>query len=162
MGFFDKKNCDICGEKIGLLGNRKLEDGNMCKNCAALLSPFMTDRRRTALAEIKEHLAYREANKTEVAAFNITRTLGDNTKVLLDEDAKKFIVTPSNRWQGENPDVMAFSQVTGCQTEIKEIKTEIKTKDKDGKQISYTPPRYDTDYDFIVKIYVNSKWFSEI
>ena len=34
MGLFDKKNCDICGEKIGLLGNRKLDDGNLCKNCA--------------------------------------------------------------------------------------------------------------------------------
>lgn len=27
MGFFDKKYCDFCGAKIGLLGNRKLEDG---------------------------------------------------------------------------------------------------------------------------------------
>ena len=27
-------NCDICGEKIGLLGNRKLDDGNLCKDCA--------------------------------------------------------------------------------------------------------------------------------
>ena len=34
MGLFDKKYCDICGEKIGLLGNRKLEDGNLCKDCA--------------------------------------------------------------------------------------------------------------------------------
>ena len=25
MGLFEKKYCDICGEKIGLLGNRKLE-----------------------------------------------------------------------------------------------------------------------------------------
>lgn len=34
MGLFDKKICDICGEKIGLLGNRKLDDGNLCKDCA--------------------------------------------------------------------------------------------------------------------------------
>ena len=34
MGLFDKKYCDVCGEKIGLLGNRKLEDGNLCKECA--------------------------------------------------------------------------------------------------------------------------------
>ena len=40
MGLFDKKYCDICGDKIGLLGNRKLEDGNMCKDCAKKLSPF--------------------------------------------------------------------------------------------------------------------------
>jgi formylmethanofuran dehydrogenase subunit E len=31
---FEKKNCDVCGEEIKLLGNRKLEDGNLCKNCA--------------------------------------------------------------------------------------------------------------------------------
>ena len=30
MGLFDKKYCDICGEKIGLLGNRKLDDRNLC------------------------------------------------------------------------------------------------------------------------------------
>lgn len=34
MGLFDKKYCDICGEKIGLLGNCKLDDGNLCKECA--------------------------------------------------------------------------------------------------------------------------------
>ena len=26
MGLFDKKYCDFCGNKIGLLGNKKLED----------------------------------------------------------------------------------------------------------------------------------------
>ena len=26
---FEKKSCDICGGEIGLLGNRKLEDGNL-------------------------------------------------------------------------------------------------------------------------------------
>ena len=162
MGLFDKKFCDICGAKIGLLGNRKLDDGNMCKDCAALLSPFTTDRRRTTVADIKEHLAYREANKAEVAAFNVTRTIGNRTRVLLDEDSGKFIVTSANRWQAENPDVMRFSQVTGCQTEIRESRTELRTTDKDGKSVSYVPPRYDVDYDFYVKIHVNSPYFSLI
>ncbi|MDL2218259.1 DUF4428 domain-containing protein, partial [Christensenellaceae bacterium OttesenSCG-928-M15] len=162
MGLFDKKYCDICGDKIGLLGNRKLDDGNMCKNCAGLLSPFTTDRRKTTLSEIKEHLAYREANQADVAKFNATRTLGGKTKVLLDEDAGKFIVTSSGRWQSENPDVMAFSQVTGCQTEIKESRSEIKYKDKDGNSVSYNPPRYDIDYDFHITIHVNSPFFSDI
>ena len=162
MGLFDKKFCDICGNKIGLMGNRKLEDGNMCKNCAALLSPFMTDRRRTTQDDIKDHLAYREANKAEVAALNVTRTLGDRTKVMLDEDNRKFIVTSSNRWQGENPDVISFSQVTGCMTDIHETKTEIKMKDREGKEVSYVPPRYKLEYDYYVIINVNSPWFSEI
>ena len=41
MGLFDKKFCSVCGEKIGFLGNRKLEDGNLCKDCANKLSPFL-------------------------------------------------------------------------------------------------------------------------
>ena len=162
MALFDKKFCDICGEKIGLLGNRKLDDANMCKNCAAKLSPFTTDRRRTTLADIKEHLRYREANQADVAAFHVTRTLGDKTKLLLDEDAGKFIVTSSSRWQDENPDVMRLSQVTGCQTEIRESKTEITYKDQDGKTLSYNPRRYETEYDFYLTIHINSPWFNEI
>lgn len=163
MGLFDKKYCDICGEKIGMLGNRKLDDGNMCKDCAKQLSPFTTDRRRTTLEDIKEHLAYREANKADVAAFNVTRTLGGSKmKVLLDENAGKFIATTSNRWQNENPDVIPFSQVTGCQTEVKETRREIKRLDNEGKSVSYNPPRYDIDYDFYVTIHVNSPFFSEI
>ena len=73
---FEKKECDICGGEIGLLGNRKLEDGNICKACAAQLSPWFSDRKSSTIAEIKEQLAYREANKEKVAAFRTTRTLG--------------------------------------------------------------------------------------
>ena len=49
MGLFDKKICDICGEKIGLLGNRKLDDGNLCKDCAKKLSPWFEDRRHSTV-----------------------------------------------------------------------------------------------------------------
>jgi len=59
MGLFDKKYCGICGEKIGLLGNRKLEDGNLCKNCAAKLSPWFSERRHSSLGDFKAQLAYR-------------------------------------------------------------------------------------------------------
>ena len=52
MGFFDKKYCDVCGEKIGLLGNRKLEDGNLCKDCAAKLSPFFSERKFSTVEEV--------------------------------------------------------------------------------------------------------------
>lgn len=72
MGLFDKKYCDICGEKIGLLGNRKLENGNLCKNCAKKLSPWFSDRRNSTVEEIKAQLAYREENRQKVAAFHTT------------------------------------------------------------------------------------------
>ena len=66
MGLFDKKYCDICGEKIGLLGNRKLENGNLCKTCAKKLSPWFSDRRNSTVEEIKAQLAYREENRERV------------------------------------------------------------------------------------------------
>lgn len=159
--FFSKEACDVCGKEIRM-GKRKLEDGMICKDCASLLSPFFSERRSSTLAEIKEQLAYREANKDAVAAFNVTRTLGTNTKVLLDEDARKFIVTSSSRWQETNPDVMDYSQVTGCDVQIDENKTEIKREDEEGKKVSYDPPRYDTDYEIWITIHVNSPWFDDI
>ena len=112
MGLFDKKYCDICGEKIGLLGNRKLENGNLCKNCARKLSPWFSDRRGSTVEEIRAQLAYRAENQEKVAAFHTTRTLGADTKVLLDEDAGKFMVTRARNLAEANPDVLDFADVT--------------------------------------------------
>ena len=88
---FDKKECSFCDNEIGLFGNRKLEDGNMCKECAKKLSPWFSDRRSSTVAQIEEQLAYREENKKAVEAFNVTLSLGTDMKVLMDEDAGKFI-----------------------------------------------------------------------
>jgi hypothetical protein len=159
---FDKKECAICGGEIGLLGNRKLEDGNCCKKCAAKLSPWFSDRRQSTVEEIKEQLAYREANQEKVVAFHVTRTLGDGTKVLLDEDAGKFMVTSARSWQEANPDVLSFSDVTGCQLDIEESKTEIEYKDQEGKRQSFNPRRYAYSYDFYIVIHVNNPYFNEI
>ncbi len=166
MGLFDKlftkKICDFCGGEIGLLGNRKLEDGNMCKHCAAKLSPWFEDRRTSTIAEIQEQLEYRETNKEKVAAFHLTRTLGQRTKVLLDEDAGVFMVTDEDDLAEANPDVMAFSDVTGCELEIDENRWEKKKTDKDGKQVSYHPPRYNHSYNFHINIHVRNPYFDEI
>ena len=166
MGLFDKKYCNICGEKIGLLGNRKLEDGNLCKNCAKKLSPWFSDRRNSTVAEIKAQLEYREANREKVAAFHNTRTLGSQMKVLMDEDAGQFMVTSARDLEEANPDVLNFSDVTGCNLDIDESRSELKRDvvDKDGKHtsVSYNPPRYEYSYDFYITIFVNNPYFSEI
>lgn len=162
MGLFDKKYCDICGEQIKLLGNKKLEDGNCCKSCASKLSPWFSERRHSTVAFIKEQLAYREANKAEVEKFNVTRTIGDGTKVLIDEDQQKFIVTSSAKWREQNPDVIPFSAVTGCETRIDESKHEETTQNKEGKTVSYIPPHYTYSYTFKVTVYVNNPYFDDI
>ncbi len=162
MGLFDKKFCSVCGGKIGLLGNRKLEDGNLCKDCAGKLSPWFSERRHSTVADIKEQLAYREANRAEVSAFHTTRTMGERTKVLLDEDARKFMVTSAGNLQDANPDVLKFEDVTGCDLDIDERKVEQKMKNAEGKEVSYTPPRYKYEYNMSVIIYVNNPYFDDM
>ncbi len=162
MGLFDRKYCDVCGKKIGLLGNRKLDDGNLCKDCNNKLSRFFTDRRRSTLSNIKEQLAYREENEAAVAAFQPTRTLGITNKVMIDDQAKKFLVSFTKRWSEENPDVLDLSQITGCELKIDEEQVELKQKDEEGKEISYSPQRYKYEYDFWLTIYVNHPYFNEM
>lgn len=162
MGLFDKKYCSICGDKIGLLGNRKLENGNLCKNCAAKLSPFFSDRRSSTVEAIKEQLQYREENKNAVAAFHTTRTYGSDTKILLDEDKKQFIVTRARNILDANPDVLDYAMVTGVDINIDEDADEEKRKDAQGNYISYTPPRYIWSYDFELIIHVNHPYFDTI
>ena len=165
MGLFDKKYCDVCGEKIGLLGNKKLEDANLCKKCAAKLSPWFNERRHSTLEEIKEQLAYREENKTKVAAFHKTLVLGRGSKKLLvDEDARKFMITGAKDKDLEeaNPDVIDFSQVTGVDIDSHEDRTEIYRKDKDGNSVSYNPRRYEYSYDFDAIVRVNHPYFDEM
>ncbi len=162
MGFFDKKYCDVCGEKIGLLGNRKLEDGDLCKDCAKKLSPFFSDRRNSTVDEIKGQLAYREENEQKVKDFNPTKVIGGRNLICIDEDNKKWLFSRTRNWRDSNPDIIEFSQVTGCDLDIDENKTERYTKDAEGNRISYNPPRYNYSYDFNMSIYINSPWFDEI
>ena len=162
MGLFDKKFCDICGEKIGLLGNRKLEDGNLCKDCAAKLSPWFSERKASTVEDIRGQLEYREANKEAVAAFNTTTSYGQVKKLLLDQNNGKFMIAATRNYQTENPDVLDFSQVTGCDIEVKENKTEQMTKDAEGHSVSYNPRRYTYNYDFYCNISVNHPYFNEM
>ena len=162
MGLFDKKYCSVCGEKIGFLGNRKLEDGNLCKTCARKLSPFFSERRHSTVEEIKEQLAYREANKGKVAAFHPTRTINCRESLILDEDKRQLIVTDSRNWKDENPDVIDFSDVTGCDVDVDESRRELYQKNAEGKNVSYEPKRYEYSYTFNMTIAVNNPYFSEI
>ena len=162
MGLFDKKYCDICGEKIGLLGNRKLEDGNLCKDCAKKLSPWFSDRRRSTVEDIKGQLAYREENREKAAQFRTTRSFGEEWKVLLDEDHRWFTVTRARDLAEANPDILDFDAITGCRMDIDESRTELTHEDADGKDVSYVPPRYEYSYDFFLVISVRHPYFDEM
>lgn len=163
MGLFDKKYCDVCGAKIGLLGNRKLDDGNLCKDCAAKLSPWFTDRRRSTVNDIKEQLQYREDNKADVASFRVTHTFGRGSqKVFVDANKRVFCVCYDNSLKTGNPDIIACSSITNCVTKDEEHKTELRTKNAEGRMVSYNPPRYEYTYDWYATISVDHPYIDDI
>lgn len=170
MGLFDKifkkKDCEICGGEIGLLGNRKLEDGDCCKNCAAKLSPWFDERRHSTVAQIKEQLAYREQNEAALASFKPIKIIGENYKMFVEyegQNPSRFLVTRFDLMTQGNPDIVPFTNVMNCEVDIRDTRTEEKRRTDAGEYVSYNPPRYKFRYDFYIKLTIRDiPWFDDI
>lgn len=87
---------------------------------------------------------------------------GTDEKIYLDKDAKRMIVTSSDDWLSDNPDIIDVSQFTGGETRIEENEEEIFCTDRDGNEKSFHPPRYRYAYEFHITFKVDSPWFDEI
>lgn len=107
----------------------------------------------------------------EFAALATDLTRPENTCALFmlaldlytrDKDAGKFMVTSARNLIEANPDVLDFSQVTGCRVDVDESRSELKRKDSEGNEVSYNPPRYEYSYDFFIIISVNHPYFDEM
>ena len=162
MGLFEKKFCDICGNKIGLLGNNKAADGNICSDCYGKLSPFFRGLKNTSIQGVQQQLAYREQNRQALNYFSPTKVLGNKTKVYIDEAKRKFVVSKRSDFKSENADIIDISQVLSVVPNVKEHKKELYTKDAEGNRKSYNPPRYEYTYEFDITITVNAQYFNEI
>ena len=161
MGLFDKKICDICGEKIGLLGNRKLDDGNLCKDCAKKLSPWFEERRHSTVENIKRQLEYREKNKKAVMDFCITRQINTrNYNVFIDDNKGNFTVARKLD-VNENPDIVPLSAIVQCRVDVDQQQQE-ETYTKDGETVSYQPPVYKYEFDYTMRIKVRTQWFDDM
>ena len=161
MGLFDKKICDICGEKIGLLGNRKLDDGNLCKDCAKKLSPWFEERRHSTVEDIKRQLEYREKNKKAVMDFCITRQINTrNYNVFIDDNKGNFTVARKLD-VNENPDIVPLSAIVQCRVDVDQQQQE-ETYTKDGETVSYQPPVYKYEFDYTMRIKVKTPWFDDM
>lgn len=162
MGLFDKKFCDVCGEKIGMLGNRKLEDGNICKDCAKKLSPWFDDRRHSTLEEIKSQLQMREENRSLVSSFRPGRVIRSDRYNLYIDERHQLFAASVNLDREDNPDIISLSQITGCNLDVDEMRTEEYRTDRDGERESYNPPRYSYSYDYYFYIYLNHPYIHEM
>lgn len=62
----------------------------------------------------------------------------------------------------ENGLVLNYLQLTGSHLDIDEGRRELRRTDKDGKQVSYDPPRYEYSYNFDFTITVDTPYFDEM
>ena len=162
---FEKKECSICGGEIGLLGNRKLEDGNCCKNCVQKLSPWFDDRRHSTVDQIKQQLAYREENRAALATFRPTVSFGERYTLrveLVNGVPTRFVIERNNSYMEENADLISFRDVTSFNIDVHESEEELMRRNSQGEEVSYVPPRYQYSYDFYAEIHINHPYFGEI
>ena len=176
MGLFDKKNCAVCGAKIGLLGGKKLSDGSLCKDCSKKLSPWFDEYSSSSAADISSQLEQREHNREALESFSITYSAGDFGCIMLDENAKKFIavddsseklfgergtITDISQVIGRNPDIIGFSQVRDVTADIKETHTE-EMKQEGDRKVSYHPRRFIYKFTFAMVINVDHPYIKKL
>ena len=168
MGLFDrfkKQDCEICGKEVGMFGYKKLEDGEICKDCVKLLSPWFDDRRHSTVAQIKEQLAYREENKAALNAFRPTVAYGERYTLraeLVNGVPSRFVAERTDSYKEENADIVNFKDVTSFNIDVREFDKELKYRNSKGEEVSYHPPRYEYSYDFYAEIHVNHPYFDDM
>ena len=169
MGLFSKKKCDICGADIGLLSNKKLKDGNMCKDCSKKLSVWFDEAKHSTVEDIKSQLSAREENRKKLESFETTYAFGEFGCILIDEKNKQFValadtsdgfmkscktVTSIDQIIDKNPDIISFSQIENVDIDIIETSFEEK-QTVNGEQVSYNPKHITYMESFALKIEVN-------
>lgn len=168
MGLFSKKNCCICGEKVGILGGLKLKDGDLCKECKKKLSPFFDDGKESTIDDIKKQIESREENYKQLDNLEINKIYGEFGVILIDETNKKFVavkdtsdslfgsqktITSIEDIKDKNPDIIDFKDIEDV--DVKVIQTTREERQTiNGEQVSYDPKHYTymIGFDIIIKV----------
>ena len=72
MGLFEKKYCDLCGDKVNALTRQKLSDGYLCSDCKHKLSSLSSGWKNRTLDDVKSNNQINkliEENKIEKIIF---------------------------------------------------------------------------------------------
>lgn len=162
MGLFDifkKKDCEICGKEVGMLGYKKLQDGEICNACAKQLSPWFEDRKGSTVAQIQAQLDYRRRNAEELKNFQPTRVYGDYEYMFVEERDGvpfRFCVSRSKDYLKENADLVLFENVQEVIIDIDDNANEQQNENSDEVT-------YDLSYKFRVSLMIRDvPWFDNI
>ena len=132
MGLFEKKYCNICGDKVNMLTQQKLSDGYLCSDCKHKLGSFTSGWKQRTVDDVKRHLELREQNKQKYQQFNCSATAGgSNSSIQVDFNNRWFFFAINNRdYKSGNPQIFDFSQLQDFWLE-QEYRT-LSDSDRDG------------------------------
>lgn len=150
MSHSQQVTCELCGKTIGPSGNYELLDGYLCQECADQLSPWFNEFDMAEPEELEEQIRLREENQEKIPDFHPTRKFGDQIKVVVDDQAKTFVVTDSTDLWEDNPDIISFDECINCSVDVQKDCAEIGRK------------RYRYTYDFQVTLDLDHAYLSEI
>ena len=164
MGLFDrfkKQDCEICGKEVGMFGYKKLKDGEICKDCVKLLSPWFEDRKESTVAQIKAQIAYRAQNAEELKSFNPTKVYGDFEYMYVEERdgvPYRFCVSRNKDYLKENADLVLVEDLREVIIDIDDNAHEHREDEEDPDDVTY-----DLDYRFSVSLLIkNNPYFNSI
>ncbi|MBQ2721084.1 MAG: hypothetical protein IJF23_06065, partial [Clostridia bacterium] len=112
------------------------------------------------VAQIKEHLAYREENEKLLEEFNPTEEFGYDEKLFFDFEMGRFAYSNSGDWKDEKADLIPFAQVTAVETEVEEDEMSVDDENEDGSENE--EPATVKVYYYYVKLTIDSPWFDEL
>lgn len=164
QGRTEPGNCILCGAEATSFGSRAIEAGWLCGGCTGRMSPWFRCRRDITEAELRAHLAYRDANKERLSDFRPTARIGRDPTLYLDDAHRQFAVSDAltKEFPTENPDILDYRQVLQCDREIEEHRTELKRFSPGLGRISYRPKRYEYRFNIWVRILVEHPFFHEM
>ena len=123
-------SCVLCGEETDEEFGLEVYDGWICENCAARLSPWISeeDLELAETEDLEEQLRLREENQSLLEDFTPTRSFylpGMTEKIYLDDESRRFLITEDLNILEENPDIISLDDVTDASVAVEDDRQEI-------------------------------------
>lgn len=108
-----RAKCSICGEALTAYGSKILLDGVLCRDCASLLSEWLTDEdlKQMRKTKVKNHLKYRRDNMDKLQMFSPNRIAEGRYKLNVDEGRRTFVISKQKDYIKANADVVKLSAI---------------------------------------------------
>lgn len=153
-----KKECQICGAKVGTRDCVKLKDGFICKLCYSKKSELLkVSPTNISVDSFSEHLKEREKNKEKLPKYNFKKLISGDINLLIDEEKRAFIVNNRSYFNlsskgSDNPNIFYLDNITDVIGRIEENYSEITYSDSNSWSKSFKPKVYSVSYTFKVII----------